>query len=149
MKNYWVFVSLIIGVFLAVGNYYCIVPNWKLSLFIVFPLVTLITLKWNPAYVFMRFAFFVMTIVLALIKIFFLFDVQTNSHTFQLGSHATKTPINILLLLIVCLSLVLHFLKITDKLNGTFLDINKNINKNVSGSNIQISQNIDKNKLND
>lgn len=141
MKNQWIIISFAVAIFLAIGSYFVLIPDWTISLFIVFPIALVLMLIRNPELVFFRAFILIMSIFLVLNKFFFKLDGQTGDYKFQIGSNELGTGENIGLLILAFLSLILHFLKTTGKLEGTFFDFRQNKIGNISGNNNQINQN--------
>lgn len=139
-KNTWVLISITIGIFIAIGSYYCVVPNWKASVFLVFPIATILVILRNPELVFIRAFSIILLAFLALNKFFFTLDGKTENYNFQLGSNEIGTPINLMLLVLAALVLILHFLKVNGNLKGTVLEFKSNKVGDVKGNNIHINQ---------
>lgn len=140
MKNSWIILSLGIGVFVALGSYFCIIPSWKASLFFVFPIATYTVIRNNPEFVFIRFASMLLLVFLGINKFFFSYSEKSEGYEFNIGNHEIGTPVNIILLLLVGLSLILHFLKINGKIEGGLLNYKSNKVGNIKGKNNQINQ---------
>ena len=135
MKNQWIIISFAVAIFVALGSYFCVIPNWKTSVFMVFPIALVIMLLRNPELVFIRAFFFIMFIFLALNKFFFKLEGQANDYKFQIGSNEIGDGVNIFLLVLALAALILHYLNTKGKLEGTLLEFKQNKIGNINGNN--------------
>lgn len=140
MKLNWIITSSLYG---FIGGFitYILTYNWKVSL-IISIVIAIIVIVNNPKTRYLK-AFYVALLPL-ITSIYFSITSKTDSFDIQAGlKELDKFTIFFLgLICIVCL--VLDYLERNEKLKGNLFSIHKNSNKNITGSNININQTINK-----
>ncbi|MCB0653967.1 MAG: hypothetical protein KDC85_22000 [Saprospiraceae bacterium] len=88
----------------------------------------------------------ILSMLTILNKFFFQVIGNISGIDFKVGSSEVGDAVSIFLVALAGLALVLDYFERNGKLSGTFLEVNKNVNRKVSGTNIHINQQINKEK---
>lgn len=140
MKVNWILIALLSGI-VGGGITYGLTSDWTYAL-IVAVIILVVVIIHNPATRYMK-AFYVAIFPL-LSNFYFTLSTKTDNFDLKAGLEEIDATTTAFLGTIAIVCLILDYLQRNGKLKGTFLEINKNVVKNASGTNIHIHQNINK-----
>ena len=138
MENNWIItssISSIIGFIIT----YVLTGDWRISIISAILVFILVILN-NPKRRYMR-AFYIVLFPL-LSNLYFTINSKTENFDIEAGLKEQDTIAHVVLGLICIICLILDYLERNGKLEGSIFSINKNSNKNISGTNININQKI-------
>ena len=144
MKGNWIITSLIAGLIGGILTFY-FTSNLKISIVASVIIFILVILR-NPKRRYMKVFWVILSMLTILNKFFFQVIGNISGIDFKVGSSEVGDAVSIFLVALAGLALVLDYFERNGKLSGTFLEVNKNVKRKVSGTNIHINQQINKEK---
>ena len=142
MKNTWIKTSISAGIVAGIITF-VLTSNWKVALIIATAATVLVVVS-NPKKRYMRVFWMLAAMFILLNRFAFQFVGQIFGIDFEIKSNMISDTVSIALLILSALALILDYLERNGNLEGTFLSINKNSVKNISGTNIHVNQHIDR-----